>query len=99
MNETEIIERLVGVENRSRSNTHRLDRLENLTESVSSLANSVALMAQAQESMDKKLDEACADVKALKEIPTDNWKEAKKAIINLLIGALLGLVLTSLGLK
>lgn len=98
MNETDLLERLVSVEGRSRSNTHRLDRLEGMTESVSSLAKSVALLAQRQESMDQKLDEACADMKSLKEVPLDNWKEVKKVLISLFAGAILGLVFTKIGL-
>lgn len=56
MDEIEIIQRLTDVDNRSKSNTHRLDRLEALTDSIHSLTQSVALMAQKQDATAEKLD-------------------------------------------
>lgn len=60
MDEIEIIQRLTDVDNRSKSNTHRLDRLEALTDSIHSLTQSVALMAQKQDATAEKLDELTA---------------------------------------
>ena len=45
MEDTEIVGRLSAVEQRSKSNSHRLDALEKQTEAVNRLATSVAVMA------------------------------------------------------
>ena len=98
MNDAEIVERLIDTENRAKSNTHRLDKLEQLTDSMNSLAKSVALMAQKQESMSEKLDETCADVKELKNEPADYWKEFRKAALTAVVAAVIGYVLAHVGL-
>ena len=98
MTETEIVQKLAEIDSRSKSNTHRLDKLEDLTSSVNSLANSVSLMAQKQESMDKKLDVASADVKALKSAPAENWKTVTKAVLGAVVAAIIGYALAHLGL-
>lgn len=48
MDEIEIIQRLTDVDNRSKSNTHRLDRLEALTDSIHSLRQMGAKLDKAQ---------------------------------------------------
>lgn len=98
MNDAEIVERLIDTENRAKSNTHRLDKLEQLTDSMNSLAKSVALMAQKQDSMSDKLDETCADVKALKDEPADHWKEFCKVAITTVLAAVIGYMLAHVGL-
>ena len=51
MEETEIAGRLSAVEQRSKSNSHRLDALERHTEAVNTLATSVAVMAEKVETI------------------------------------------------
>ena len=45
MEETEIVGRLSAIEQRCKSNSHRLEALEKQTEAVNTLATSVAVMA------------------------------------------------------
>ena len=98
MDEIEIIQRLTDVDNRSKSNTHRLDRLEALTDSIHSLTQSVALMAQKQDATAGKLDELTADVKELKAEPGEHWKTLVKAALTAIVAALIGYALAHIGL-
>ena len=65
MEETEIAGRLSSVEQRSKSNSHRLDALERHTEAVNTLATSVAVMAEKVEVTGEKVDGLCTDVQEL----------------------------------
>lgn len=69
MEETEIAGRLSAVEQRSKSNSHRLDALERHTEAVNTLATSVAVMAEKVEVTGEKVDGLCTDVQELKAEP------------------------------
>lgn len=69
MEETEIVGRLSAVEQRSKSNSHRLDTLERHTEAVNTLATSVAVMAEKVEVTGEKVDGLCTDVQELKSEP------------------------------
>ena len=69
MEETEIAGRLSAVEQRSKSNSHRLDALEKHTEALNTLATSVAVMAEKVEVTGEKVDGLCTDVQELKSEP------------------------------
>ena len=86
MDENAIIRQLTEIDSRSKSNTHRLDRLEKLADSVNNLAQSVALMAA-----------TCEDVKAIKDAPADSWRELKKGLLVALAGVLVGFLSAKLG--
>ena len=51
MTNEEMTERLVEVEQRSKSNTHRLDAVEKNQEALNSIATSVAVMAEQQKNI------------------------------------------------
>lgn len=74
MDETEIAGRLSAVEQRSKSNSHRLDTVEKNTEAVNHLATSVAVMAERMEITGDKVDGLCSDVQDLKAEPGKRWK-------------------------
>ena len=78
MEETEIVGRLSAVEQRSKSNSHRLDTLERHTEAVNTLATSVAVMAEKVEVTGEKVDGLCTDVQELKSEPGKRWKSVHR---------------------
>lgn len=97
--EREDIERLQSVEDRSKSNTKRLDALEpkvedihNLTISVKELATETRLMREDMNKMDKR-------VIAIEERPNKRMDQIIGYILSALIGGLIGYVLLKLGLK
>lgn len=93
------IERLKEVEDRSKSNTHRLDTLEpkvedihNLTISVKEIATETRLMRQDMNKIDKR-------VIAIEEKPNKRLDQIIGYILSALIGGVIGYVLLKLGLK
>lgn len=75
---------------RSKSNTHRLDRLEQRQDDLETLAGSVKVLADRQERMDDDVKEIKRDVKTIAEKPVRRGE----AIVDKLIYALLAAVMT-----
>lgn len=98
MEETEIAGRLSAVEQRSKSNSHRLEALEKQTEAVNTLATSVAVMAEKVEVTGEKVDGLCTDVQELKSEPGKRWKAVVERVIYIVVAAVVGYVLARLGL-
>ena len=61
--------RLAEVEARAKSNTHRLDKLEAVTEAIGRLAASMEVMAQKQERVAETVDKLDGKVTALEQKP------------------------------
>ena len=95
MEETEIAGRLSAVEQRSKSNSHRLDALERHTEAVNTLATSVA---EKVEVTGEKVDGLCTDVQELKSEPGKRWKSVVERVIYIVVAAVVGFILARLGL-
>ena len=98
MEETEIAGRLAAVEQRCKSNSHRLDGLEKNTEAVNQLATSVAVMAEKMEATGDKVDGLCNDVKDLKAEPGKKWKFVVEKAIYIAVSAVMGFILAKFGL-
>lgn len=98
MEETEIAGRLSAVEQRSKSNSHRLDELKKQTEAVNALATSVAVMAERVEITGNKVDGLCTDVQELKSEPGKRWKSLVEKVIYIVVAAVVGFILSRLGL-
>lgn len=98
MEDTEIAGRLSAVEQRSKSNSHRLEALEKQTEAVNRLATSVAVMAERVEVTGGKVDSLCADVQELKAEPGKRWKSVVEKVIYIVVAAVVGFILARLGL-
>lgn len=98
MEETEIVGRLSAIEQRCKSNSHRLEALEKQTEAVNTLATSVAVMAERVETTGEKVDGLCADVQELKSEPGKRWKSVVERVIYIVVAAVVGFILARLGL-
>lgn len=98
MEETEIAGRLAAVEQRCKSNSHRLDAVEKNTEAVNQLATSVAVMAEKMEATGDKVDGLCNDVKDLKAEPGKKWKFVIEKSIYIAVSAVIGFILAKFGL-
>ena len=98
MEEVEYAGRLAAVEQRCKSNTHRLDTLEKQTEAVNTLATSVAVMAERVEITGDKVDSLCSDVQDLKSEPGKRWKLVVEKAIYIAVSAVMGFIIARLGL-
>ena len=98
MEEAEITKWISAVEQRGKSNSHRLDALEKQTEALNTLATSVAVMAERVEVTGDKVDSLCADVQELKSEPGKRWKSMVERVIYIVVAAVVGFILARLGL-
>lgn len=76
----------------------RLDKQDEMIESVQKLASSVERLTLKQESTQKKVDSLCDDMDEIKARPGKRWEEIVRNAICTVIGALVMYVLTQLGL-
>ena len=93
------IQRLTEVEQRCKSNTHRLDKVEERQDNLDALVATVATMANEQEHIKDDVTEIKSDVKTLTCKPGKRWDEMVDKIIWLIIAAGIGFLLAKLGIK
>ena len=89
MTNEEMTERLVEVEQRSKSNTHRLDAVEKNQEALNSIATSVAVMAEQQKNISDKVDTIDAKVDTLESKPGKRWERLVDKLRFAVAGAVL----------
>lgn len=94
MTQDELSQKLVEVEQRSKSNTRRLDTMEKRQDNLEQLTQAVAVMQKEQEYMKDDISEIKADVKILTNVPAERWKDAVNAAIKVVVGALIGYLLS-----
>lgn len=95
---SEIYATLSALEQRSKSNSHRLDALERQTEAVNHLATSVAVMAEKVESTGEKVDGLCVDVQEIKQKPGKRWETIVTTVLTVIVSAVVGYFLARIGL-
>lgn len=95
MNQEEMALRLVDVEARSKSNTHRIDELQGQIDAVNRLATAVEVMATKQDAQADKLDEMRntvnnldSKVDAIEKKPAKRWDGIVDKFVAGLVGAL-----------
>ena len=90
--------RLTQVEQRSKSNTHRPEKLEESTEAINRLATSMEVMVSKQEQVAETVEKLDGKVTALEEKPVRRMNDLVDKIIWAICAAVLTFVLARLGL-
>ncbi len=97
--------RLSACEERSKSNTHRLDKLEASTEAINRLATNMEVMAEQQKQVVEKqevvaesVDKLDSKVTALEQKPGKRWDGIVDKLTWALVAAVLGFLLAQIGL-
>lgn len=85
--------RLTAVEDRAKSNTHRLEEVERRQDNLDELVASVAVFAKEQEHIQQDVQEIKADVKALTDKPGKRWDGLVDKALWLVAGAVLAWLL------
>ena len=97
MDEVQMEHRLAEVEQRSKSNTHRIDELAREQKALNELATSVALMTQEQKAIKDDVSEVKKDVKTLTNLPAKRWNDLVEKIVWLVIGGAVTALLVQAG--
>ncbi|AMJ41878.1 hypothetical protein [Anaerotignum propionicum] len=94
MNQDEVSEKLVEVDQRSKSNKDRLDKLEERQGNLEQLTNAFSVMQKEQEYIKEDVREIKADVKILAEKPVKRWESVVERVITIVVGAVVGYLLS-----
>ena len=96
MQETEVVERLVENEQRSKSNSKRLDSIENKVENIYDLTLSVREIATEMKAMREDQNKMNERLKIIEEKPAKEYEETKKQIISKVVSFFVGIILTAI---
>ena len=90
--------RLTQVEQRAKSNTHRLEKLEESTEAINRLATSMEVMVSKQEQVAQTVEKLDDKVTALEEKPVKRVDGLVDKIIWAACAAVISFLLAQIGL-
>lgn len=90
--------RLTVVEELSRGNKRRIEKMEKAQEDITELVKSVASIAQKQEDMDGDMKEIKADVKSLAGKPAQRWESIVEKALLTAVAALVSWCLLKVGI-
>lgn len=90
--------RLADAENRAKSNTRRIEKLEKVVDAINKLATSVQVMATKQDGMAESIQTLTSTVEEIKEKPAKRAEAIWEKIILVIVGALVGVILAHFGL-
>ena len=90
--------RLTAVEERSKSNAHRLDDLEKRQDNLDKLVSTVEVLAVREKNVEDSVEEIKTDVKTLTSKSGQRWDSLVDKIVWAIAAALIGFVLAQLGL-
>lgn len=90
--------RLTVVEDRSKSNQHRIEDLEKRQDNLDELVSTVKVLAIREENVENDVKEIKTDVKALNEKPAKKWDGLVDKIILTIAAAVIGFLLSKIGM-
>lgn len=103
MNDVEIEHRLTEVEQRSKSNVHRLDKLEPIVNEIHIMSNTLVEMMQevkhtneAVDSLNVKVDRMDSRVDEMEKAPAKEYSAIKKSAREKIASGIIGFVLAGL---
>ena len=93
MNLDEMAVKLTETESRSKSNTKRLEKVEERQDALDRLVTSVEVLATREESVEKDVKEIKSDVKALTSKPGKRWDSIVDKALAAIVGGFIAWIL------
>lgn len=90
--------RLTEVEERTKSNTHRIDDLEKRQDNLDELVGTVKVLAVREENVETDVKEIKNDVKSLTNKSGQRWDGLVDKIIMTIAAAIVGFILAKFGM-
>lgn len=90
--------RLTEVEARSKSNTKRLEEVENRQDNLDTLVATVAVLAEKESNVENDVKEIKSDVKSIKDKPGKRWDDIVDKAIWAVLAAFIAFLLAKFGL-
>lgn len=89
--------RLTVVEDRAKSNTRRIELIEQRQDTLDELVTSVKLLAYREQTVEADVAEIKKDVKSIKAEPGQRWKKLVETVIVALVTGVIGFLLAKFG--
>lgn len=89
--------RLTEIEERSKSNSHRIDSLEKRQDNLDELVGTVKVLAVREENVETDVKEIKSDVKSLTGKSGKLWDGMVEKIIMIIVAAVVGFILAKIG--
>ena len=96
--ETGYEHRLTEVEERAKSNSHRLDEVEKRQDDLDELVSTVKVLAVREENVETDVKEIKSDVKSLTNKSAQRWDRMVEKVIWAVVAAVVGFMLAQIGL-
>lgn len=106
MNNDEMVTKITEVEQRSKSNTKRIDKLEETNEALTNLTTSVRELVIKQnytkesiDKLDKRVSGIGTRIYNIEQKPAKRWDSIVEKIILTIIALLIGFIFAKIGVK
>ena len=103
MNEIELEHRLTENEQRSKSNSRRLDKVEHIADEIHTMSHTMVQLVEeikhtneTVSTIDKKVDRMDGRVDEIEKAPAKEWSSTKRTILNTVLGAVVGFLIAGL---
>lgn len=96
MENSELIEKVAHLEEREKSNTKRIDSVENKVENIHNLTLSVREIATEMKAMREDQNKMNERLKIIEEKPIKDYEETKKQVKEKVISFITGIILTAI---
>lgn len=103
MNEVDIEHRLTEVEQRAKSNSHRIGELEPVVKEIHIMSNTMIQLVEEVKhtnetvaSLDKKVEKMDSRVDEMESAPGKEWSNAKRALVSAVTGGIVTFLITGL---
>lgn len=103
MQDFEMLERLTKVEERSKSNTHRLDKLEPIINEIHTMSKTLVQLVEEVKhtnetvvSLDEKVDRMDSRVDVMERAPADDMRAYKKTVVTAMLSTIAGALVTGM---
>lgn len=94
MNDAELEHRLTEIEQRSKSNTKRIDKLEQIQSELKAISTTLVKVGDKVEYLGKSVDYLSVKVEATEEQPKNTLGTIKSAIITSIISGLIAIAIS-----
>ena len=96
MQDTDLIEKVAHLEEREKSNTKRIDAVENKVENIYDLTLSVREIATEMKAMREDQNKMNERLKIIEEKPIKEYEDTKKQVKKQVVSFITGIVLTAI---
>jgi chromosome segregation ATPase len=94
----EIEERFHRVEDENNRQNRRLEKLENIMDTINELTASVQLLAVRMEAMQKEMEKQGVRLETIEKEPAENWRSVVKIVISVVVTAVVSFLIAKGGL-